>query len=95
MESRAVIGRRRACLHVPRVRGTTFKPGGGAGARLEEAEALQLRGVGAAASEAKAASVALTEAPAPRPGKCSAGTPQEALWRWRRVEAAARGRRCC
>lgn len=28
MESRAVIGRRRACLHVPRVRGTTFKPGG-------------------------------------------------------------------
>jgi hypothetical protein len=67
---RAVIGQRRACLHVPRRGGTTFKPGGGgAGALLEEAAALQLRGVGAAASEAEAAVVALAAAPAPRPGK--------------------------
>lgn len=52
-------------------------PGGGAGARLEEAAALQLRGVGAAASEAKAAVVALAEAPAPWPGKALGRNPTE------------------
>ncbi|KAL1766146.1 hypothetical protein HispidOSU_004458 [Sigmodon hispidus] len=54
-------------------------PGGGAGARLEEATALQLRGVGAAASEAKAAVVALEEAPAPRRGKALGRDPTEGL----------------
>ena len=34
--------------------GTTFKPGGGAGARREEAVARQLRGVGAVVAAAKA-----------------------------------------
>lgn len=47
MRSQALIGAHRACLHVPRRGGTTFKSGGGAGARLEEAAAPQLRGVGA------------------------------------------------
>lgn len=52
-------------------------PGGGAGARLEEAAALQLRGVGAAASEAEAVVVALAETPAPRLGKALGWDPTE------------------
>lgn len=71
VRSQAPIGARRACLHVPRRGGTTFKPGGGAGARLEEAAAPQLRGVGAvaAAVEAEAeAAEAVGKAEAPRSG---------------------------
>lgn len=55
MRSQAAIGPLRACLHVPRGGGTTFKSGGGAGARLEEAAARQLRGVGAVGAVAAAA----------------------------------------
>lgn len=69
MGGRAVIGRCGASFHVRCSGGTTFKPGGGAGVRLEEAVALQLRGLGAAALEAKEAVVALVEALAPQQGK--------------------------
>ncbi|KAL6049575.1 hypothetical protein STEG23_029932 [Scotinomys teguina] len=64
-------------------------PGGGAGARLEEAAALQLRGVGAAASEAEAAVVALAETPAPQLGKALGRDPREGP-----MEVAAAGGGC-
>lgn len=68
VRSKAVIGSCRACLHVPCGGGTTFKSGGGAGARREEAVARQLRGVGAVAAAAEAevgAAEAVVKAAAP------------------------------
>lgn len=96
MRSQAVIGPRRACLHVPRGGGTTFKSGGGAGARREEAAARQLRSVGAVAAKAEAEAVeAVVKAAAPQPGTVLRWAPFQALWRRQQAGAAALDRRCC
>jgi hypothetical protein len=76
--------------------GTTFKPGGGAGALREEAAARQLRGVGEATAEAEAAAaVAVVEAAALQWGTVLRRHLLKAPWRRGRAEAAALGRRCC